>query len=272
MRLIPLILLVASTCLAQMNFTDLALLGQRKSVVPPTPTYPGLLDGMEGYWSMEQASNADAPPSNLPADRILTHTGTTTQNASGIRGNCNYPGTGFFVDGNGWSVFSWFGSPYSFSIAMWVYSPAGNYTGTLVSEWNPADTTEQKFKVTSSAGITSLTWWDSVTYGTVTSTVTLTAGKWHLVTCGWANEIANYHIWIQVDNETRVTQLWSNGDGQPAGAKLTFNALYTEPNGSSFGSGYIDECAVWRARILSTDDVSWLWNSGYGYFYADWVP
>jgi hypothetical protein len=163
-----------------------------------------------------------------------------------------------------------FGGSTDFSGTLWIY-PTASFSdmAPLTAEWNVAHKI-LLWQRTSGGNKVEFVLRDGADANNiaVTSTVDCSLNNWHLIAYGFDH--VSQKIWIQVDNETRVETSYTDTPPTPS----TTTDKFTIGNYSGGGGGAInlhyDEAAFWKGRSLSTSDVSLIWNSGTGLFYASW--
>ncbi len=224
-----------------------------------SPNSHTLTTSLIAYWKMEEADGTSRLDSTSNGHNLSNH-GVVTKDTTHIGGS--------FAAGTGASAYldssdSVFNTTSDWSCSIWVYHNAlPGDDRVLISRWTPdlswvaayeGDTIE--LLVADSSGV--------IGSQHVTSTITFSTGAWYLVCFGI--DTANHQLWIQINNETRVvasyTSLHNTSD------KFTI-ADYSGGDGSA-SIIKVDETAFW-SKVLSTSEVSQIWNGGNGLFYDSW--
>lgn len=217
-----------------------------------------LADNMTAYWSLDEASgNAiDAHAANDLTDN------NTVGSATGLVGNARDfeadNSEDFSIADNAdlsagdidFSFSLWFKTEgVEFVVRAMLYKGDGGQYEYLLMRGGGGGIS---FSVCSAAGFANET--------TVNSTASIFDTNWHHVACG--HDSVNNLIWIQVDDETRVTQAYSHGCYDS-----TKSFILGSQAGIRFWDGLLDECGFWK-RTLTTAEVTELYNAGAGRDYA----
>lgn len=254
--IIPL-LLSCVTCGAQTTFSSLAksdLLKPGDFITNVRSVPNNLLSNLTAYWRFEEADGANRLSETN--SHTLVNFGTVTREsnhkegsfASGMAGAnylTNYDAA--FRMTNGWSMNGW---------VLFTNTPSQN--DVVVSRWGPGTswilspnaTNTLTFGVTDAGQVESYQ---------VSSTVTLTASNY----INWAIGIDGSDVWMQVNNEPRIstpyTTLFASSD------PLAFGFNSVVPGGNDTET-FFDATGFW-SRSIDTNEVALLYNGGAGFFY-----
>lgn len=225
-----------------------------------------MLDSLISYWPLGEASgNAlDAHGSNH-----LTETSGTIDSATGKVGNCRdfeAGDTEYFTLADNADLSC---GDIDFSIAAWVNAESLTGTHDIVSK-DDGGATQREYIL----GYASSRFRFGVFTGSGTFTQKLadslgapSTGTWYLV-IGWHDSVNNT-LNIQVNNGTVDSQAYSNGLADEA-APFCIGARGSGGAGSAHWDGLIDEVAFAK-RVWTSDERTWIYNSGNGRSYADWA-
>lgn len=214
-----------------------------------------LTDGLIAYWKLDETSGT------VTSD-IGTHNGTVTnalQNQTGILGKAiTFDGDGDYVSFGDDASFD-FGTTQDFAISFWIkttQSTEGFVFCKMTSGSAPGFAVEV-YDGQFWAFIRS----DSAQYVDVNSTALVNSGA------AWFHCVANFdrdgNLTIYVNNTQEdsasiagVTTTINNANNLLMGARDDASPYYF--------AGSLDEVGVWN-RLLTTDEISALYNSGSGY-------
>lgn len=156
-----------------------------------------------------------------------------------------------------------------FTVAIWVKPPASSqgYPWGLMGKWPGAGNYEYILYINSSAQaqfFVSANGTASVNAGAVPGTA-VTANAWNLIV-GYHDSVNNV-IGCKVNNGTTATTSTSAGVRTGTAA---FQIGRNDDGDTNYVKGVIDEAAMWK-QVLSSGDLTSLWNSGNGLAYTDIV-
>lgn len=153
-----------------------------------------------------------------------------------------------------------------FTIAAWAQLESFNGFMTVVGKgiWGSHANSEYLLRYLNSSNRWDFLVDDGTTTGTVSVSTVLLAPAWYFLVA-WHDSVANT-INLQVNNGTVASVAWTTGlrDGTDTfcvGAASTPNTWW---------DGVIDEVGFWK-KILTAEERTWLYNSGRGKTYEDFV-
>jgi len=230
----------------------------------PLTSYGALTDSLVSWWSMEETSGArvdDHGVNDLTDNNtVLYGTGIISNGADFEYSSSEYLSiagasqVGLDVTGD-------------FSISGWVYYESLSNNHYVISKGFESDgNTVRAYKFG----------WET---GNVLSLHISSAGSGGTqVTVAWTPSTATwYHLVVNYDADAGSADFYVNGSQQGTTQTGLPNAIY---NGSSktfvgsydqtyyFHDGILDELGFW-SRVLTTDEITSLYNSGTGLGYAD---
>lgn len=232
----------------------------------------GLLDGILGYWKLEE--EPDHPDETGNGNTIEILNGTAFPTTAGIDGTAANQGLDT-INRRGIAAPSafHFGND-SFSGNVWINGSAADWvSGTskaLMGVYDDdASADERSWLVQYLASTDTFRFF--ISDDGITNTIveagqgTPVADTWHQLSFGY--DKAAGEIWIQYNDDTRVTAAHTTGAFAASTAPFTFGWA---ANSAEFRMGDIkyDELAIW-GRAISTADVTELNNSGSGIFFDE---
>ena len=211
-----------------------------------------LTDNLTYYWKLDENSgNA----TDSIGSKTLTNNGTTTYATGKINNGAVFNGTSQWL-----SIADEAGLRYSstqaFSISFWFKLDDTTGVQTIISKWDNDATKDQEYVIYMNG-----TTLEFVVNGDTAKTVkisSLSADTWyHCVATAATNKVLNLYI----NAGTPATKTSTNG----------FLTNYSEfrvgqNTGTNYFDGIIDEIGFWN-RVLTSDEVSELYNSGNGLQY-----
>lgn len=225
-------------------------------------TSPGTTN-LISWWSFDETSGnrADSHGSNTLTDvnTVGYTTGKKSNAANIVDANNEYlsvnSNTGLRIDGHQAATF-----------AGWFYLPTvPDAQGTFVfSKWE-GGTTEYLLSAGNDDGISFIVCSSSnnANQTAVIDTLTDIEGQW-IFFAAW-HDPTNDVIGLRVNSRTPVTTAYAHGVFAEAAA-LQFGRLQSGYSESS--NVYLDEICLYK-RVLSSDELDWLYNSGNGRAYSE---
>jgi hypothetical protein len=227
-------------------------------------TNPGT-SNLVGYWSMDELDDSSARASKVSGIGSLSVSGTPTPSDISMYGvstnlvasSNDYltgPTAGFAQMGN-----------FHFTIGGWIRLHGVGATGRIIGKWT-------------ASGKEYLLWFDTVSrdvyFGlydgssnqlvAATNHGDLVAGKWYF--CVGYYDSVNNLVGVGVND------VWNTAAGGTVGAAIgtTQFTVGCDPDGSTDQfNGVVDEMFVYRQRLLTSAELTWLYNSGLGRSYHD---
>lgn len=211
----------------------------------------GLLDSLVFYFSLEETSGTlvDAAGSN-----DATAYGNPTYAQTGAVGNClSFDGDGDYLAMTEVADLRIYDQDVSFS--FWVYlssaPAAGTYYGVFGGETNSLGVV--LFSTTAALRL-----W-AVAMGGPSGGPNISTGEWVHIVVTFDNSETTNNVNYYVNGDLTTVSI----DLNPASDRATLYIGSTTTTTNLF-NGLLDETAMWKGRILSSDDVAWLYNSGNG--------
>lgn len=156
-----------------------------------------------------------------------------------------------------------------FTITFWVKvesfaASSGNW---FVNKRGNTDNLEYQVYSQKATGAPRFGTWDSLGNADYLSpTTAITTGEWHFIVASFNNTSKLKSI--SMDNETPTTTTLT-GVTIPSGtAQMAIGNASWNPTANLAHDGMIDEVAIWK-RVLTADEITWLYNSGAGRTYTD---
>jgi len=226
-------------------------------------TNPGLTD-LVAFWSMDEISGTRYDKTGLAGD--LTDLNTVGSTKVGVRRSA----ANFIAAFNEAlrlmnNSYINMGGNISFTIGMWIQPHAMPTTSQPLAKWTDGsgDREYQIFLNGSNEAMFIVN--DGSTNYSVPATTfgAMTNGIWYFV-CAYFNASANL---IGVG----VNDVWDTAAGPSAGVANKGNPLYFARSSSDimYFDGRIDETFIYKDRLLTADQRTWMYNSGYGRTYED---
>lgn len=216
-----------------------------------------LLTDLFVYYPLDESSGnfIDAHGS-----RDLTASGTLTYSVGGKVGTC----ITFITDGQGKYIANDFEFAGSYSISCWVKTAAtGAYRG-IVTYYGSA-ARGWALRMNNGGANNGIAmgqrWWNGgnvLSYGWVDP----------INEDAWNHVVVTYNIGtddqkVYINNVLRDTDTDVNGNDYETDCDFEIGST----DDGEFWDGEIDEVGVWDGRVLSTDDIGYLYNSGSGLAY-----
>lgn len=218
----------------------------------------GLQTSLSAFWEMENTSWTDALGVN---DLTGNGSPTSSNSAPALVGNyANLTAVSTHLSHANATALTLGGG--SFSIQAWVNAAVAPGLGCFLSK-NDGGFANKEYSV--GTKFTSANKWSWRLYDTSStiydcnSATTFTSG-WHHIVCTWDGTTQR----IYVDNGTADTNVPTLGG---INTTSTFLICKDGDNGA-FGIAKIDQVGLWKGRVLTSGDVSLLYNSGAGLSYA----
>jgi arabinan endo-1,5-alpha-L-arabinosidase len=212
----------------------------------PIPLYP---NGLVHYWKLEEATSA--PRINSVSLVNLIDVGSVgVALVTGIHGNGAYSTDGAQLLGSMLTPTS------AYTISLWL--KPNDLTSLNQSIFANSDTGGFVLRVVEDNSAPRLLFgqYDGGDWQLVTSDTSLTEGEWYHVVLQWTGDV----ILIYVNGILDCTPVSCSALSQVGGG---FSLFYE--NGNASYDGTIDELGYWE-RILSTEEITALYNSGTGLF------
>jgi hypothetical protein len=153
------------------------------------------------------------------------------------------------------------GSDTAFTIAAWLYPTLEDDNRLAVDKGkNSASQNDHEFQIFYTTGNRfRFTVGDDTNFGQVDSTDTHDISHKYLVVV-WHDPTADT-VNIQVNNGTVSSAAWSGGTFDSSG---DFVLGRRGSNADKYWDGWIDQVSYWKDVIVTSDDRTWLYNSGMG--------
>jgi hypothetical protein len=218
-----------------------------------------LLTDLVAYWKLEEASGTRVD-SHSTYD--LTNDHNTVAQGTGILGNCaDFEATNSEGLNTG-SDFTVLGGGSALSMSLWI-KPESDQTGfRLVAGVNDA-------------GIETFQFWKNGTgnqygfrlAGTTQGNINIAesvigTGSWKHVVCTWGSNTMTLYVNNSSQGTASTTGTLRSTNPAP------FALGWRPDNNDGFFDGLIDEVGIW-SRVLTSDEVSELYNAGAGLSYDD---
>lgn len=225
---------------------------------PASPS--SLTTNLVAYWRLDETG------SNISrADSVGTNTLTDVNNVQSVT-DAMYTNSCYFVSNSLQRLSAVPGPDFSKSNEMWAMCfwskfIETNVTHQIVGQWSSAYPRDFTVSISSGQQMTMVLNTNGSAGPVVTISPRVTTNVWHMVTL--MHDGTNLGFWIDLTKTNVVTgsSLPKTNCGKP---------LYIGHDGHSgqpYFSGYIDEVAYWKGRVLSNLDVTNLYNSGTGVTY-----
>lgn len=158
----------------------------------------------------------------------------------------------------------------SFSFSIWVKLESltnHRYVLSRLDNFDYTNLAEYFLMARSDGQVRWLVKCDDGTLYEVNSTVTISTGTWHHITCGFVSNGGSSYIWIAVDNETKVTTASDDTIRTNNTVYFTLGAVYpyTHDTATTY-DGKLCRFGVWE-RELTQSEITELYNSGDGLRY-----
>lgn len=151
-----------------------------------------------------------------------------------------------------------------FEFALWLKPESLVSFPGVFGKYAASDATDEYLLYSDGSIFKWVVWNPSSTATTVSSTFgTLSTATWYFVTCGYDSALDL--AFMTVNAGTPDTQPHAGGvrDGT--------NTFYTGAFLATRWDGLIDEFGLWKNRVLTPAERTWLYNAGAGRSYADLV-
>lgn len=253
------------------SLTDMECVNLTNTGIPDLPPSVDLLTNLVAYYKFDSNTNESTglSPNGVPSgiDYVVGKTGNAARFDS-VTDYVDISDTDNLSFTNGTN-------DIPFSISMWIYPTALNNTTVLINktglssnEWmvftdttgsisvqcfDKSNTSTRKAMHVNSAIV--LNTWQllTVTVGGSTSETDINVYINSVIQSKTSDSIGTYTSMINTTNNTRIGQLsWSD--------------IYSAPNETKF-TGYMEEVGVWKNRILTQAEITYLYNSGNGITY-----
>jgi hypothetical protein len=227
-----------------------------------------LLDDLIAYWKMDEASG-NAPDAHSSDD--LTLAGSVGSGTGKINGGRDFSGTGsannllYHANNSDFAT-----GDVDFTFSCWVNFDSLSGNRHLITKDTTGSNAEYYLVYNNTNGRLEFTVYSSAGYGGGT-TVTASnfgapsTGTWYHVVA-W-HDSGNNQIGISV-NGTSNTAGHSTGVWSPGGSTERFQVGGSPYSGMD---GVIDEVGYWKNRVLTSGDISDLYNGGSGLSYDDFA-
>jgi hypothetical protein len=225
-----------------------------------------VIDDLKAYYPLDEASG-DAIDAHGANDLTDTNTvGAATGKVSGAR-DFEFTNSERFLTADNTDLS--LGSDTAFTWAGWVQNEQDFQSGTAILGKGATNAAGMAYQLWINGG--SFRFEFTVGNGSSSQTVTNTsvfptpAGTWFFI-AAWHDPTAD-KIYLQIDNGTPAEAAWSGGTQDEA------NNFELGRDSNVIGShwdGLLDEWGFWK-RVLTSDERTWLYNSGSGRSYADIV-
>ncbi len=227
-----------------------------------------VITSLVAYWALDEASgNA----SDAHGSATLTDNGSRGTRTGLVSGARDFAGTGAAFSRTDDAALS-LGADTAFSFAGWALTDVDATNRVILAKGGssgPGTGSAYYLYQSNTGGAFSLTVGNGSSSATVSDTSAFAFlnppyNVWHFVAV-W-HDPATDVLGMQIDNGTPITAAWSGGTQDEAG-NFTFGY---EPNWLLQWDGGLDEWGFWK-KVLTSDERTWLYNSGNGRSYADIV-
>lgn len=213
-----------------------------------------VIDNLQVYYSLENANDAHSSSLHLTNNNGVAFTAGKVANA------------GTFASASSQDLSRADNAAYSItgdtSIAAWFKTSSGAAQG-IVCKWDGGSNLEYQLYI-----FENVTWLirdTGATNESIASVSTYFDNAWHLAIATYT--ASDKKLRLSVDNGTEVVSGTAMPNGPvDAAAALTVGSI----GGASYKNGQIDEVGIWK-KVLTSDERTWLYNSGNGRSYADIV-
>lgn len=223
----------------------------------------GLLTGLVSYWKLDETTGTTAYDAHGSNDGTITG---ATINQTGIIDKCyDFDGSGDYVD-----LGDWFdGSNSDFSVSCWVELNDTSSTSYVAVGFDQASIIEPYWMLLHRSDEGGWTWQTDVGFPDGATRPSITTGA----------STSFEHIVLVRDATSGSISIWRNGtEYKDASYNPTFQADHILGRmyigrlsyGTNLMNGKIDEVGLWT-RVLTSDEVSDLYNSGSGLAYGDFT-
>lgn len=220
-----------------------------------------ITDNLISFWEFEEASGTRA-------DSVVA-TGNDLEDTNGVVRSAGKVGYAAGFDAGEGMILSHASNAslqvgdIEFSIAFWFN--ADTIGTALISKYSAGNGRE--YAIDTYGASSNLRFYATSDNGTPTTLNeatqgTLSATTWYFVVC-WHDPVAN-KLYASINNQTATEAAHSGG------IYVGTSSFYigTRDVGGDYYGGYIDQCGIWK-RVLTSDERTWLYNSGSGRSYAD---
>lgn len=208
----------------------------------------GLWDGLTHYWRLEETAG------NNRADAIgaetFTEIGGTVSSGTGINGNCVVVTTGstHYLEGTGA-----FPAATALTINLWVKSALPSTAFGFLRTDGDSDPAFSLFNIASLTDVCVPAYMD---VPAANNCVDITANTWQMITFTWDGAS------VKKLGQNGAVSAFTDANLIPGGASVL---ILGDPGGASSVNYSVDEIGLW-SRVLSSSEISQLWNSGTGQF------
>lgn len=247
--------------IAVLSLTLLLALLLGTAIVPanaspnPAPTNPGTTN-LVSWWELNETTgtrNDSHGANHLSSNNSVGYTSGLVGNAANfVAANNQYlsiaDNTSLSLTGN-------------MTISFWFrYTAAPAATQYLIAKRTGASGRSYSIQILSTGYLVFTAYADGSTATNITTAIVAPTNTWNFVTATHNN---GSNITLRINNETPVSATLTGGIYDSLAAFSVGSIV-----GASSFSGDIDELGVYT-RVLSTDELDWLYNSGAGRSYCD---
>jgi len=228
----------------------------------------GLINGLVGYWKLnEKSGNAE--------DSYSDHDGTvsvTTQGATGKLGTCYYfDGTDDYVSipsHNDFNFSDGFGNDIAFSISLWVNvdATAGLWNGFVCRYDNDDSGAQWAIEYRSDINVIHCHLYEngSTTYCDFYATYTLKGAGWKHLVFTYDGSASETGVKIYIDGSSQTVGYDEIGSYTGMSSSASHNICFGRWGGTDYFTGYLDDVAIYKNKILSQAEILELYNDDDG--------
>jgi len=227
---------------------------------------PGIA-GLVSWWSMSESSGTRYDSkgfNNLTSINGVGSwgSGKPTPSARFIPASSQYL---TISDNNSLSIGTFNGSPKAFTIAFWTYLASVPTASRFITKWIDGGS-DREYQIVHNSGSVVFYTNDGTSNHSLSATTfgALSNGPWYHIVATYDPSTGVANIYINTVNDTTN---WGTG---------IQNTLSTAPFSIGYGQGapvtfdgLIDEVSLWTDRVLTSTEISWLYNSGAGRAFSE---
>ena len=223
------------------------------------------IGNLTNYFTFEETSGTR---NDSVGSITLAEVGGTVTSEAGISGNAaRFTGSGSAVLQDATQT-----SPVGdFSIAFWLYPIVANTSNNIpIAQGNIGTGVSWYIQLDNISGTTDVTWIVTNDGSSAINTAgfELTLNTWHLIVASYNTTTGETRL--NVDNGVTVTNTAGTG-GLFSSNIFTVGAISLSGSPNLITNSRIDELAIYDGYILTDSDITDLYNSGAGTFYANQV-
>ena len=218
------------------------------------------------WWALDETSGTryDAHGSNDLTDvnTVGYGTGKVSNGADFVAANVEY----FTVDSN--STLQTGGT--DFTVTLWFYTHAIAINNSYLISKVATSNLEFQLTIRYVDNLLRFVLWDAgTTAKALNSSVAISINTWYFAAIRWNNTTKLQEVIINAGTPTTATQTGAAITSGTAPFRIANSAGGVAPIDSTVNhDGLIDEVAFWK-RVLTNDEVSWLYNAGNGRAYSE---